>query len=370
MRSAASRLVPLWTAMVWMCAMVCSREEAAAVDPPAPLDHKAALWFADDSGAVLPVTSPDEWRIRRQQIIAGMEAAMGPLPGRDDLPALDIQVSDTLQTDEYVRLTLTFASEAGDRTPAYLYVPTGASADDPRPGVVALHPTGDLGKQIVDGQGPRPNRGYAAELAARGYVVIAPDYPPYGDYAGYDFETDRYPSGSMKGIWNHMRCVDLLQQRDDVRTDRIGAIGHSLGGHNAMFLGVFDERVQAVVSSCGWTPFHDYYAGNIKGWTSDRYMPRLESEYGLDPDRVPFDFYEVVAALAPRAFFSNSPLRDSNFDYRGVEKAAPVARRVYELYGVPERLRIAYPDAEHDFPPDIREEAYRFLDRWLRDARE
>ena len=50
-------------------------------------------------------------------------------------------------------------------------------------------------------------------------------------------------------------------------------------------------------------------------------MPKLKTVYELDPDRVPFDFYEVVAALAPRAFFSNSPISDSNFDVAGVRKA-------------------------------------------------
>ena len=39
------------------------------------------------------------------------------------------------------------------------------------------------------------------ELARRGYVVLAPDYPSFGDYA-YDFGTDRYSSGTMKGIFN------------------------------------------------------------------------------------------------------------------------------------------------------------------------
>ena len=80
---------------------------------------------------------------------------------------------------------------------------------------------------------------------------------------------------------------------------------------------------------------------------------------------MPFDFPELIAALAPRAFFSSSPLWDSNFDYRGVEKAAPEARRIFELHGVPDKLRIAYPDAEHDFPPAVREESYAFLEKWL-----
>jgi len=108
-------------------------------------------------------------------------------------------------------------------------------------------------------------------------------------------------------------------------------IGHSLGGHNAMFVAVFDPRLKVIVSSCGWTPFHDYYGGKIAGRTSDRYMPRLKTEYGLDPDRVPFDFYEVVAALAPRPFFSSSPLRDSNFDVEGVKKAVAEARKVLQM---------------------------------------
>ena len=41
--------------------------------------------------------------------------------------------------------------------------------------------------------------------------------------------------------------------------------------------------------------------GNLAGWTSDRYMPRIRTAYGNDPSKVPFDFYEVVAALAPRS---------------------------------------------------------------------
>ena len=73
-------------------------------------------------------------------------------------------------------------------------------------------------------------------------------------------------SGSMKAIWNNLCAVDLLQSLPQVDGERIGCIGHSLGGHNAMFLGVFDERVKAVVSSCGWTPFHDYYGGKIAGF--------------------------------------------------------------------------------------------------------
>ena len=191
--------------------------------------------------------------------------------------------------------------------------------------------------------------------------MLVPDYPSFGDYK-YDFNSDTYTSGSMKGIFNHMRAVDLLAGRPEVDPERIGAIGHSLGGHNAIFVSIFDERIKVIVSSCGWTPFHDYYGGKIAGWTSDRYVPSFRDAYKLDPDKVPFDMYEMIAALAPRAFFSNSPLHDSNFDVGGVRKAIAEVKPIYELLGVPDRLQVRYPDSEHEFPPQVRHEAYQFID--------
>ena len=123
----------------------------------------------------------------------------------------------------------------------------------------------------------------------------------------------------------------------EVDRDRIGCIGHSLGGHNSLFTAVFDQSLKAVVSSCGFTAFHNYYGGKLAGWTSPRYMPRISSEYGNDPSRVPFDFYEIVASLAPRAFFTNSPLHDSNFDVEGVKKVMAAAGDVYALYDARDR---------------------------------
>ncbi len=85
--------------------------------------------------------------------------------------------------------------------------------------------------------------------------MICPDYLSFGDLKSYDFNADNYVSGTMKGIFNHMRCVDYLISRAEVDPERIGVIGHSLGGHNSLFVAAFDERIKVIVSSCGWTPF-------------------------------------------------------------------------------------------------------------------
>lgn len=353
--------------VVWLLVhMVAGGPLPAAETSKSPdrVDHSRLMVYWQADGQARPVNTEADWAIRRRQILQGMEAAMGPLPDRSKLPPLDVQVTERVAGDGFARQKISFVAEPGDRVPAYLFLPAARTPGRRVPAMLALHQTTGIGKGEPAGLGGSPNLHYALELAQRGYVVLAPDYPSFGDYQ-YDFQKSRYASGSMKGIFNHMRGVDLLESLDEVDPQRIGAIGHSLGGHNAMFVGVFDQRLKVIVSSCGWDPFHDYYGGKIAGWASDRYMPRLRTEYGLDPDRAPFDFYEVVAALAPRAFFSNSPTQDSNFTHVGVRKAEAKAREVYTLLGAADQLQVRYPDCAHDFPPEIRREAYAFIDRAL-----
>jgi len=340
---------------------------AAAPDHHYP-DHTSLTAYIDDQGVSHPILTPADWQHRRSDILLGMQQAMGPLPDRSHLPPLEMKVTETFKSDNYTRLKITFVSEttttgSPDRIPAYLFLPAPPSSEK-HPAIIALHPTSKLGKAEITGQG-QPNRQYALELAQRGYVVLAPDYPSFGDYP-CDFNDPRYASGTMKGIFNHMRCVDLLQSLKEVDPNRIGAIGHSLGGHNALFLAAFDTRVKAVVTSCGWTPFADYFSGNLTGWTSPRYMPRLRDTYRLDPHQVPFDFQEVLAAIAPRPLFSNSPLHDDNFALTGVQKAIPEVQKIYTLLGAKDALVLRNPNCAHDFPPEIREEAYKFLDSSLK----
>lgn len=160
--------------------------------------------------------------------------------------------------------------------------------------------------------------------------------------------------------------MDLLQTLPEVDGTRIGVIGHSLGGHNALFLAAFDERVKAVVSSCGFNAFPRYAGGDLTGWSHAGYMPRIATLYGKDPKRMPFDFPDVLASVAPRAVFVNAPLGDDNFPVKGVEDCEAAARPVFELLGAAGKLRVEYPDCGHDFPPAIRNAAYQWLDAVLK----
>ena len=325
--------------------------------------------LAGRAGSAGSVRTADDWTARRQQILDAMQQVMGPLP-KPSTAALDVKVLAEERGKGFVRQTIEYTSEVdakngrAEQVPAYLFLPTDLKSGEKRPAILALHPTSKLGKAEIIGAG-KPNRQYGLELAERGYVVICPDYPSFGDYAK-DFAASPHPSGTMQGVVNHRRAIDLLVSLPQVDGDRIGTIGHSLGGHNALFIAAFDARVKAAVTSCGWNLFPHYYEGKLAGWSSDRYMPRIKSQYDLSPTKMPFDFHEVIAAIAPRSVLSISPTQDANFAVEGVRKAMPSIRAVYRLHKAENAIQVEHPECAHDFPPAMRTRAYAFLDSILR----
>ncbi len=339
---------------------------ARAAVPAAALDRADLMRFLDDAGRAQPVRTPADWQRRRRLILDGMQQVMGPVPDESHKVPPDLKVLETVTLDGGVtRKRIDFAVEKGDRLPAYLLIP--ANLKSRAPAVLCLHQTTKIGKGSPAGVGVRPTLFYALELANRGYVTLAPDYPSFGDYRT-DPNALGYASATMKGVWNHMRCVDLLQSLDEVDPERIGCVGHSLGGHNTMFVAAFDVRIKAAASSCGFTSFPKYYNGNLTGWSGPAYMPRIAKVYDKDPRRMPFDFPEVVAALAPRPILAAAPTRDHNFDVGGVKDCITAARPVYGLLGAKENLAALHPDAPHEFTDEMRTATYEFFDRHLKRA--
>lgn len=327
------------------------------------LSHTNLLQFIAADGAVKTVRSTNDWNLRRQSILHAMQEVMGPLPGNEKRCALDIKVEEEVDCGDYVRRLIHYSSEPGGRVPAYLLVPKNAlNSAKQFPGVLALHQTHALGQKVVVGLSNSTNDEYGVELVRRGYVVLAPPYPLLANYHP-GLKKLGYESGTMKAIWDNVRGLDLLESLSFVKRGRFGAIGHSLGGHNSIYTAAFDERIKVIVSSCGFDSYRDYMNGNITGWTSERYMPKLKT---YAPDNYPFDFHEIIGALAPRAVFVNAPLGDTNFKWRSVDAVAAAARPVFQLHGVPGNLRIEHPDCGHEFPRGMREKAYELFDRGLK----
>lgn len=311
-----------------------------------------------------------EWTARKQSILTAMQSVMGQLPKFKQLDAPEMESIEEVDCGNYVRRRILYQSQAGNKTPAFLCVPKIALRHNanPVPAVLCLHPTdNNVGNGVVVGLGGKANRQYASELASRGYVTLAPAYPLLADYQP-DVKGLGWKSGTLLAVWDNIRGIDLLCSLPFVNSNAIGAIGHSLGGHNAIYTAAFDERIAAVVSSCGFDSYQDYYGGDQtkwlpgKGWTQLRYMPAL-AEYRENLNKIPFDFDEILATIAPRPVLVVAPLHDSNFQANSVRRLIANARTVYSLHQSENNLNLLQPDCEHDFPTAMRAKAYQLFDQ-------
>lgn len=353
--------------------MLVSSALMAAEPPRLPRDN--LLIYRDSAGKPQPVKTLDDWAKRRAEIFRGIESVMGKLPGKEKIVPLDMQVEEEVDGGDYVRRLITYVSEPNCRTPAYLLIPKDVLAGKKKaPGILALHSTNmEIGHGTIVGLGKTPNRGYAQELAERGYVVLAPNYPIMAKY-NPDIKALGWESGTLKAVWDNIRGLDVLESLPFVEGKKFGAIGHSLGGHNSVYTAVFDPRIVAVVSSCGLDSYLDYMGGDPsrwdpeKGWCQTRYMLKL-ADYKGRLEEIPFDFHEMIATLAPRHMLIVAPVKDGNFKFDSVDRVAKAAADIYKLQGRPENLRVLHPDCGHDFPPEMREEGYKLFDAVLKQSK-
>lgn len=356
---------------LFLCFSLCALQSGAQT--PGRANRSDLLLASATAGGTRQIKTVAEWQQQRSSILERMQEIMGPLPGPEKRSPLEIRVEEEIDCGGHLQRLITYQPELGSRVPAYLLIPKSAlsSTATPHPAVLCLHPTNnEIGAKVVLGLGKLPNRAYALELTQRGFVTLAPAYPHLADYAP-DLEKLGYKSGTMKAIWDNIRGLDVLESLSYVKRDGFGAIGHSLGGHNAIFTAVFEPRIRAIVSSCGFDSFLDYYSGDPKfwqpgkGWTQHRYMPRLASYAGRLQD-IPFDFHELIAALAPRHVFVNAPTGDTNFQWQSVDRVVAAAKPVFRIYGAEQRLEVVHPDSGHDFPKAARDKAYRLFEELLR----
>jgi len=332
--------------------------------PPRYEEHHDLTYYCDKNGKH-KIANIADWQIRRNHILDNMQSVMGRLPGVTSRVPLDVRVIEENRIGAITRKKVSFQSDPNDRVRAWLLVPDWDEAKK-LPAVLCLHQTVRSGKDEPIGLTGEANMHYALDLAKRGYVTLSPDYPTLGEHA-YDVPANpEYASGTMKAIWDNVRAVDLLHSMSKVDANRIGVIGHSLGGHNAMFTAAFDPRLKVIVSSCGFSTFQK---DDVPSWTGPRYMPRIATVFKNDANRVPFDFPEIIATFAPRPFLACAATEDRDFDVTGVQDAIRSAQPVYKLFRQDARLQATYPKGKHDFPHATRQIAFDFLDRHLCDGK-
>lgn len=289
-------------------------------------------------------------------------------------PPLDLEVHESQIVDGcYRRLFISYNVESDERAHAYLGLPLNLQGK--APGVVALHGTYPEGTKRAAGLVDDPDKAYLDHLCRRGYVVIAPEHfvsgervPPEGAYDTTRFHA-KHPQWTAVGkfTYEHAIALDVLQMRDEVDPERIGAMGHSLGGHGTLFLAAYDERVGVAVCNCGGSFLR--HNPDVEHWARDHwyvYLKHIRADL-LEGRLPPIDFHEIMALVAPRALLDVSALNDGNplVQRQRVLMLMKVAD-VYQLVGKPENFGFFVHGRGHAVPHESRELIYGFLDAHLK----
>lgn len=255
-----------------------------------------------------------------------------------------------------------------------LVLPPDGEPAKPAPAILAIHGTngtrGKLGSLDLENT---PRRAYGIELAQRGHVCLAVDQYGFGESVpdvdirsyGPPFQ-ERYPDWSLDGrrFLEHSRALDVLERLPYVDGKALGAMGNSLGGRAVVYLAALDERVAAAVSSTGISP---NVSNVFRSITRDMNLsPRL-SEAIMKTGRPPWDYQDLLSLIAPRALLALEPFNDNcNPDVGPTLRCLYLAASAWVRSGAADKLAFYTHGDGHDTIDDVREMAYRWLDRFLK----
>ncbi len=284
--------------------------------------------------------------------------AIGELPQRVPLHARTIESVDC---GSYVREKVQYATEPEEVIRAYLCVPKNKQNRLP---AIFCHHQHDwnfaVGKSEVVGLAGDPDQRYAAELAERGYITLAPDALGFEErnWSGGTFETSYFELSSRlvagltllaKVLHDASVAIDYLESRVEVDPNRIGFLGHSYGGRMAIWVPTFDKRIKASVSNCGCVNYKN----------STRRDVGIQMEFCVPNVMKTGDIEDIVALVPPTALYISAAEQDKWS--RGAQHIFDSAQSFFS----PGNLKLKIWPGGHVFTPVMREEAYEFLDQHL-----
>jgi hypothetical protein len=306
--------------------------------------------------------------------VGGAGSGTGPHRAR-----IEILAEDTVAG--VLRRRIRYENEPGRFLEAYLLEPLqGPRVDRPstdtkvsltpgRPGVVVFHSTTTATIRQPAGLAGEPEKAFGVRLAKAGMVALCPEnflWVGSGDLRSRTAEAlKRYApaTGMAKMLFDAIRAVDVLAALPGVDTDRLGAVGHSLGAKEVLYLMAFDPRIKAGVFSEGGIGFAhtnwdaDWYLGPVIRDRLGLKKPGVERAAAGSP-RFTLDHHELLCLTAPR------PLLVVGGDSADGEFTRPflqAARAVHRLHGARPTIGLFNHRAGHSVPPA----AVERIDGWM-----
>ncbi len=251
-----------------------------------------------------------------------------------------------------------------------LYYPANTPADAKLPTVIWLHGYSyPLGYMWVYRNDLHP----ILALVQAGYAVLAYDQSGFGSRMNEAAPFyDRSPHWSQMGrmVEDARAAIDALQKDNLVDPRKIYTFGYSVGGTVGLYAAALDDRIKGVVSISGFTPMRTDTAaqgdGGIARYSQERgLIPRLGFFIGHE-SQIPYDFDDVIAAIAPRPVLVVQPQLDRDANPGAVRDAVARADKIYALAGASGKLTLRDPWDYNRLPTQTQDEIVKWMDSNLR----
>ncbi len=277
--------------------------------------------------------------------------------------SVEYTVLSSTKEDGYTRQYIKYVS-GSETVPAYLLVPDKQGNN---PAVLINHQHNrehHLGKSEVCGLAGNPLQAFGPALAKKGFVVLAPDALCFEErredptVEGFDFWQHFHEASYriVKGdylmkqvLTDAMNGITLLENLPYVDKQRIGTLGHSMGGNTVLFLAALDERISFACAS-GSACTYEHRMANSVGIEMASVIPGFHGPYDID---------DLVSLTAPRKLLLVSAEEDKySMDASVIVKKAGIE---YEKQGVSQNLHHKRYPGGHA----LTQERFEFIMEWL-----
>ncbi len=211
-------------------------------------------------------------------------------------------------------------------------------------------------------------------LADAGFAVYVFDQIGFGTRSFEESRLfyDRFPRWSKMGrmVADVRWSVDALAAHELIDAKKIYVAGYALGGMVGIYSAALDARIAGLVSVCGFTPMRSNTPGKTaEGIYAYSHLHGLLPRLGFfvkDQTHIPYDFHEMLAAIAPRPVFVVAPTWDQYASFSDIQHCMKEVKKVYGLYAKEDQLGLFAPEDYHRFSDEMKQRVIS----WLREKAE
>lgn len=303
------------------------------------------------------INTLDDWqnvrKQRRQQFYEMMGLVDVPVTGKR--PPLNVKITGMIKKPGYRIEKLYYESLPQLYVPANLYIPDNIT----KPVPAILYVCGHARTQQVHYQA------HARKFAQLGFVCLIIETIQWGEVRGehwgcyargwFHWYSRGYNPGGVE-LWNGIRGLDLLCERPEVDSSKLGVTGISGGGTQSWYLAAADERVKAVAPVCGTSTVESHIFQRTIDGHCDCMMP-INTYLA--------DFTNIGALIAPRPLLIASADRDGLNAIEAVRNVYGQVKNICKLYDRPDNITLVETPGGHSYHKRSRTRIFSFFLKYL-----